>query len=92
MYREIQNPCDDRQQRGEVDEACEQILDEPAFMRPPFDNHQRPHNADQQPGGPYPPRDLQQRMNDITQMNNLMTAMMRAIHDMQMAVIQNIRI
>ena len=35
---------------------------------------------------------LQQRMNAITEMNNLMTAMMRAIHDMQMAVIQNIRI
>ena len=35
---------------------------------------------------------IQQRMNDITQMNNLMTAMMRAMHDMQMAVIQNIRI
>jgi len=35
---------------------------------------------------------LQQRMNAITEMNNLMTAMMRALHDMQMAVIQNIRI
>ena len=35
---------------------------------------------------------LQQRMNAITEMNNLMTGMMRALHDMQMAVIQNIRI
>jgi hypothetical protein len=35
---------------------------------------------------------LQQRMNAITEMNNLMTAMMRALHDMQMAVVQNIRI
>jgi hypothetical protein len=35
---------------------------------------------------------IQQRMNAITEMNNLMTAMMRAIHDMQMAIIQNIRI
>jgi hypothetical protein len=35
---------------------------------------------------------IQQRMNSITEMNNLMTGMMRAIHDMQMAVIQNIRI
>jgi len=35
---------------------------------------------------------IQERMNDITQMNNLMTAMMRAIHDMQMAIVQNIRI
>jgi hypothetical protein len=35
---------------------------------------------------------LQQRMNAITEMNNLMTSMMRALHDMQMAVIQNIRI
>lgn len=35
---------------------------------------------------------LQQRMNAIAEMNNLMTSMMRALHDMQMAVIQNIRI
>jgi hypothetical protein len=35
---------------------------------------------------------VQERMNEVTQMNNLMTGMMRAIHDMQMAVIQNIRI
>jgi hypothetical protein len=35
---------------------------------------------------------LQQRMNAISEMNNLMTTMMRAIHDMHMAVIQNIRI
>jgi hypothetical protein len=35
---------------------------------------------------------LQQRMNAISEMNNLMTAMMRAMHDMQMAIIQNIRI
>jgi hypothetical protein len=35
---------------------------------------------------------LQQRMNAISEMNNLMTSMMRALHDMQIAVIQNIRI
>ena len=35
---------------------------------------------------------IQQRMNAISEMNNLMTNMMRALHDMQMAVIQNIRI
>ena len=35
---------------------------------------------------------IQQRMNSISEMNNLMTNMMRALHDMQMAVIQNIRI
>ena len=35
---------------------------------------------------------IQQRMNAISEMNNLMTAMMQALHDMQMAVIQNIRI
>lgn len=35
---------------------------------------------------------LQQRMQAITEMNNLMTGMLRALHDMQMAVIQNIRI
>lgn len=35
---------------------------------------------------------IQQRLNSIAEMNNLMTGMMRAIHDMQMAVIQNIRI
>jgi len=35
---------------------------------------------------------IQQRMNAISEMNNLMTAMMRAVHDMQMAIIQNIRI
>jgi hypothetical protein len=35
---------------------------------------------------------IQQRMNAISEMNNLMTAMMRALHDMQMAIIQNIRI
>jgi hypothetical protein len=34
---------------------------------------------------------IQQRMNAISEMNNLMTNMMRALHDMQMAVIQNIR-
>ena len=35
---------------------------------------------------------IQQRMNSISEMNNLMTNMMRALHDMQMAVVQNIRI
>jgi hypothetical protein len=35
---------------------------------------------------------IQQRMNAISEMNNLMTNMMRALHDMQMAVVQNIRI
>jgi len=35
---------------------------------------------------------IQQRMNAISEMNNLLTNMMRALHDMQMAVIQNIRI
>src|SRR5262245_27440254 len=35
---------------------------------------------------------IQQRMQAISEMNNLMTAMMRALHDMQMAIIQNIRI
>jgi hypothetical protein len=35
---------------------------------------------------------VQQRMNAISEMNNLMTAMMKAVHDMQMAIIQNIRI
>jgi hypothetical protein len=34
---------------------------------------------------------IQQRMNAISEMNNLMTNMMRALHDMEMAVIQNIR-
>jgi hypothetical protein len=34
---------------------------------------------------------IQQRMNAISEMNNLMTNMMKALHDMQMAVIQNIR-
>ena len=36
--------------------------------------------------------EIQQRMNASREMNNLMTAMMRAVHDMQMAIIQNIRI
>jgi len=35
---------------------------------------------------------LQERMNAISEMNNLMTNMMRTLHDMQMAVVQNIRI
>ena len=35
---------------------------------------------------------IQQRMNAISEMNNLMTNMMKALHDMQMAVVQNIRI
>ena len=35
---------------------------------------------------------IQQRMNAISEMNNLMTNMMKALHDMQMAVVQNIRV
>jgi hypothetical protein len=35
---------------------------------------------------------IQQRMNAISEMNNLMTNMMKALHDMQMAVIQNVRV
>ena len=34
---------------------------------------------------------LQQRLNDITQMNQLLTTMLAMIHDMNKAVIQNIR-
>lgn len=36
-------------------------------------------------------RALQQRMHDIAEMNALLTAIMRLLHDMQMAIIQNIR-
>ena len=35
---------------------------------------------------------LQQRMNQITEMNQLMTQMLKAIHDMRMAIIQNVRV
>jgi len=35
---------------------------------------------------------LQQRMNQITEMNQLMTSMLKAIHDMQMAIVQNVRV
>lgn len=35
---------------------------------------------------------LQQRMNRIAEMNQLMTNMIKAMHDMRMAVIQNIRV
>lgn len=34
---------------------------------------------------------IQQRMSDISQMNQLLTNLSRALHDMQMAVIQNVR-
>jgi hypothetical protein len=35
---------------------------------------------------------LQQRMNQITEMNQLMTSMLKAIHDMRMSIIQNVRV
>ncbi len=35
---------------------------------------------------------IQARMNQITQMNELVTTMMEAMHEMQMAIIQNIRV
>jgi hypothetical protein len=34
---------------------------------------------------------VQARMNSITQMNQLVTSMMAAMHQMQMSIIQNIR-
>jgi hypothetical protein len=34
---------------------------------------------------------VQARMNQITQMNQLVTGMMAAMHQMQMSIIQNIR-
>jgi hypothetical protein len=34
---------------------------------------------------------LQARINEITEMNQMMTAMMRALHDMSMAILQNLR-
>jgi hypothetical protein len=36
--------------------------------------------------------EIQARMNQITQMNQLVTSMMAAMHQMQMAIIQNIRV
>jgi hypothetical protein len=35
---------------------------------------------------------IQARMNQITQMNQLVTSMMAAMHQMQMSIIQNIRV
>jgi hypothetical protein len=35
---------------------------------------------------------IQARMNQISQMNQLMTSMMQAMHQMQMAIIQNVRV
>jgi hypothetical protein len=35
---------------------------------------------------------IQARMNQITQMNQLMTSMMAALHQMEMSIIQNIRV
>jgi hypothetical protein len=35
---------------------------------------------------------LQARLNQISEMNQLMTAMIQAMHQMQMAVIQNVRV
>ena len=35
---------------------------------------------------------VQARMNQITQMNQLMTSMMAAMHQMEMSIIQNIRV
>lgn len=35
---------------------------------------------------------IQVRMNQITQMNQLVTSMMAAMHQMQMSIIQNIRV
>jgi hypothetical protein len=37
-------------------------------------------------------RRLEARMNDITEMNHLLTSMLKAIHDMNSQVIQNIRV
>jgi hypothetical protein len=35
---------------------------------------------------------LQARMNSISQMNQLMTSMLQAMHQMQMSIIQNVRV
>ncbi len=37
-------------------------------------------------------RELQRRMHEISEMNALLTALIKALHDMQMAIIQNIRV
>jgi len=35
---------------------------------------------------------IQQRINHIGEMTKLMTSMMQALHDMQMSIIQNVRV
>ncbi len=35
---------------------------------------------------------VQSRMNQITQMNQMVTSMMAAMHQMQMSIIQNLRV
>ena len=35
---------------------------------------------------------IQQRVNHISEMTKMMTAMMKALHDMQMAILQNVRV
>lgn len=37
-------------------------------------------------------RELQARIDAITEMNHLLTSMLRALHDMQMTIIQNLRV
>src|SRR5215469_3416618 len=58
LYRQIEDVSDDRENRGEVNKAGEQILDQLSRARTALGNDKRAQKADHEPRRPQPPSDL----------------------------------
>ncbi len=65
LDRQIEDIGDDREQGGEVDEAGEQVLNELALARAVLGDDEGAQKADQEPGRPQPPGDLQRGTDGI---------------------------
>lgn len=65
--RQIEDVGDDRKQRADINRAREQILDQLALARSVLGHHEGAHDADQEPGCPQLPPDLQGAMNRIAE-------------------------
>ena len=65
LNRHVEHVGDDREQRGEIDQPGEQILQQLPLARPALDDHKGAQKADQEPRHPQPPRDLQNRVGGV---------------------------
>ena len=59
-HRCVEDVGHDRQRGAEVDDADDEILDQPALARPALEDQEHPGEARQHPGGIHPPDDLRQ--------------------------------